>query len=151
MVMRHFYRLFEGVLNVPLMNAVMGYADKFEQTIEPGVAGVILRNGADLPSMSMFNAKKFALGIMQLVDGTQLGIVLLERIDAGAKLSLGSPAQGFTRFITVLLAHEGCGYICNDESVPFRTGEAWRVGGAGIAYNKSDDDLIFMVIDVRVD
>jgi hypothetical protein len=148
--MRHFLRLFEGVPNVPLMNAVMNYQDQFEQTVEPGAAGLVLRNGADLPTMGTFNAKKYALGIMQLVEGTQLGQVLLERVEAGAKLTLGGLEQGFTRFISVLLAHDGCGYICEDESVPLRTGEAWRVGSFGTAYNKSGDDLVFMVIDMKV-
>lgn len=149
--MRYFYRLFEGVPNVPLMNSIMGHHEIFGEAPQGGSVAV-LRNGADLPAMAQLtSAKKFALTIMQLVDGTALGPVILHQIEANGSKELLDAMPDYTRFIAVLHGDDGCSYLCEDESVPLRTGSAWRVGAGGRAINRSGDDLILMTIDIKVD
>lgn len=153
MTMRHFYKTLEGIPVAPLMVAVMDRQNLFAKGPEASIKadGVLLRNGTgDKDAMAVFGAKKLALSVLQLSDGTQLGNVGIFRIEPTGKLQQEVLA-GWSRFYVVLLGIHGATLSAADETINLRSGEIWWADGkqSRMIMNNSGDDLVILQIDVK--
>jgi hypothetical protein len=139
--MRYFHHVAQNVLNPPLIASVMRNQD----ALFPEHELATLRNGRDLEAMALVpDAKKMALGIMQMLNGTALGAIGIARCPHGAKLSLGG-------FLYVIHVSDGVEMLVGDEMVPLRVGDVWWTKETGIIINKSQDDAIIMSMDITID
>ncbi len=124
--MRAFWRVLQGQFNVPLMAEIMRNQGVFAE-------------GAPLPN----DAKKMALGIMQVSNGLALVDANLHRIEHNAKKVL--PIAIGQRYISILSGQLLC--MIGDECPPFNTGEVWWLANQeAILINKSGDDAIVLEV-----
>lgn len=175
--MQGFYRLAEGVIVLPLMNSIMTQPElwdkdkartTFEGTAHAQVHDILLRFGkmdgddliaADRPEMQRIaGAKMMALNIMNLVSGSQLGRVIITKLEPGKKILPHADVKGayaafYSRYCVVLQGLPGSLYRVADETVNMRTGEVWwaDVSKEHEVMNNSSDDRIHMLIDLRLD
>lgn len=162
--MRFFYRLVEGVPLVPLMNTIMHRQDLFVPLGEDGKVGVVVlraqdhsRDGghvADTVAMQAIPAaKKAALTLMQLVDGSALQTVEVLRLDPGGKLDWEPDTRGLSLYVIALHALSGALCSAGDETVNLRTGEFWWIDDRGPTQvaNNSADDLILLNVNLDID
>ena len=111
----------------------------------------VFAEGAQLPN----DAKKMALGIMQVSNGLALVDAVLRRIEHNTKLVLPSasgtalaPTVTHQRYISVLSGQLLC--MIGDECPPFNAGEVWWLAsGEAVLINKSGDDAIILEVIVK--
>ena len=134
--MRHFYKLLAGPTNTPLMVDIMQrQSDIFDAE---GYCKA-------LPP----DAKKLALGILQISNGTALTSVELRRIEHDHKF-LSRPTTD-AHFIAVLSGQVMC--LLDDECPAINAGEVWWIEPKveAIIVNKSGDDAVWLDVTVRMD
>ena len=115
--------------------------------------GIPLRDQhGDTPAMAALSVKRMALSVMQFSEASELGNVGIVKLEPGGKLDQ-PPLDGWTRFYAVLMATGGCMVSAGDEAVKMLSGDVWWVDGKEerAIRNNSQDDMIFMQIDVRID
>jgi hypothetical protein len=99
--------------------------------------------------------RALVLDLMRRVDGVQLGRVLVTRLKPGARITphvdQGAPAEYFTRYQIALQSFPGALFRAGDETVTFRTGDAWWFNNRveHEVTNNSTDDRIVCIVDVR--
>lgn len=173
--MRHFFRILENVIVQPTTASIMARpelwdANPVRTTIPNGphsqVSDILLRFGAadlstlqteDQPAMAKIHeAKKIALDVMRMVQGDQLGRVMITRLPAGGRITPhadeGPYARFYNRYHLVLQGLPGSLFRCDDETVQMLTGELWWFNShlEHEVMNNSKDDRIHMIIDCRV-
>lgn len=175
--MRYFYRLAQGVMVMPLMDAIMRQpalwsADDrrttFEGTPHKEVDDILIRFGGndgddleavDFPAAAKLPmAKDLAINVMQLVRGVRLGRLVITKLEPGRKILphkdvLGDYANYYTRYHVILQGLQGSLFTCGDETVQMLTGEVWWFDAAAehSLMNNSPDDRIHLLVDVRID
>ncbi len=104
--------------------------------------GAVFAEGASLPN----DAKKMALGIMQVSNGLALVDATLHRIEHNAKMVL--PMAIAQRYIALLSGQLLC--MIGEECPPFNTGDVWWLANQeAILINKSGDDAILLDVIVK--
>lgn len=179
--MRYFYQLAGGVMVMPLMAQLvrkphLWNADKarttFEGTPHGAVDDILLRFGTvdvevagdDLEAMDTLamaelrGAKDLARTVMNLVEGTRLGRVVITRLEPGKKILPHADVKGaytnyYTRYHVVLQGLSGSTFTCGDEAVQMKTGDIWWFDAKAehSVINNSADDRVHMLVDVRID
>jgi hypothetical protein len=100
-------------------------------------------------------ARALIFGLMSLVEGEQLGRVLITKLRPGATIAphvdMGSPAEFYDRFHIVLNSAPGCLFRSGDETVYMQTGDVWWFDNRAQheVINNSADDRIHLIIDIR--
>jgi quercetin dioxygenase-like cupin family protein len=101
--------------------------------------------------------KETALGVMQLLRGVQLGRMIVTRLKPGGTIAphedQGQVAKWYTRTHLVLAGKPGNMFTVEDETVQMLTGELWWFENkrSHSCVNKSDDDRVHLIMDVRVE
>lgn len=179
--MHYFYQLAGGVMVMPLMAQLarkpeLWNADKartaFEGTPHGSVDDILLRFGstdiataaddleaADTLAMrKLRGAKDMARTVMNLVEGTRLGRVVITRLEPGKKILPHADVKGaytdyYTRYHVVLQGLPGSVFNCGDEAVQMKTGDIWWFDAKAehSVINNSADDRVHMLVDVRID
>lgn len=175
--MRYFYRVTENAPILPLMAALARQPGlwnqnqlrkTFDDSPHTQVDDILLRfgkpDGDDLEAIDgelmhkLPGAKKMALDTMALLGGSRLGRVIITRLEPGKSIAphsdrMGEYASYYTRYHLVLQGLPGSQFNCGDETVCMRTGELWWFDASAehSVVNRSEDDRVHMLIDVRVD
>jgi len=139
----------------------------FEHSPHAQCADIILRFGAasvhalhpniDRPAMAVLGAKSMALQVMGLVGGTELGRVLITRLEPGKRIlphaDEGEYNRWFDRYHICLQSLPGVTFRCGEEKISPATGDLiWfnnRLEHEIV--NNSADSRITMIVDVRID
>jgi hypothetical protein len=174
---RYFQKLIEGVNVMPIAHSLMRQPGlwnedrvrtSFENSPHVQVDDIILRFGkpdgedllvSDRPAMAKLHpAKKVALDLMGLVGGSQLGRMVITRLEPGKKILPhkdvnGAYANYYSRYHVVLQGLPGSLFMCGDETVNMLTGEVWCFDASAehMVANNSKDDRIHMLVDIRID
>ena len=173
--MRNFLRLMQNAGVQPTIASLMRQpelwdTDTVRTTITNGphsqISDILLRFGPpdlstlqcrDLPAMrDIFGAKMLSLDVMRLVNGDQLGRVIITRLKPGGKIAPhadeGEYAEFYSRYHLVLQGLPGSLFRCGDETIQMLTGELWWFDShlEHEVINNSQDDRIHMIIDARV-
>ena len=128
--MRAFWRVLQGQFNIPLMAEIMRNQE------------AVFAEGALLPN----DARKMALGIMQVSNGLALVDATLHRIEHNAKKVL--PVAIGQRYISVLSGQLLC--MIGEECPPFNAGEVWWLANQeAVLINKSGDDAVLLDVIVK--
>lgn len=175
--MRYFHKVAENVGVMPLMHALMlqpGLWDEdmlrttFEGSPHKAVSDILLRFGKpdgddlmaqDRPCMQKLPmAKPLALDLMRGVGGSQLGRMVITRLEPGKKILPHKDVKGaycdfYSRYHVVLQGLPGSLFTCGDETVNMRSGEIWWFDAKSehMVDNNSADDRIHLLVDVRID
>ena len=152
--MRYLYRLLEGAVVVGVLTSVMqqkGAMSSADGDLK--VSGSLLREGLiDFDRMRYITgAKKLCLDVMGLAGGSSLGAVSLLRIDYGGKDRLSGHPSDHARLIVVL---NGIGMLTSgDETMAIKSGDIWMfdVTQDGLIQNSGQDELLLLLVDVRLD
>lgn len=173
--MRNFFRLMQNASVQPTLASIMRQPELWDTntlrtTIQGGphsqISDILLRFGEanltgllchDLPAMrDVFGAKSLALDVMRLVNGDQMGRVMVTRLKPGGRIDAhadeGEYAEFYSRYHLVLQGHPGSIFRCGNESVQMMTGELWWFEShlEHEVLNNSSEDRIHMIIDARV-
>jgi hypothetical protein len=174
--MRNFHRLAQGLAVGPLMASIARHPDLWDSDkLRTGIANgphaeasdIILRFGKpdindlypsdDRPAMALLGAKGMALQIMTLVGGSELGRVLVTRLEPGKHIlphaDEGTYSDRFDRYHVCLQSLPGNLFRCGDEAISPETSDLWWFNSSiehEIA-NNSKDDRITLIVDVRID
>ncbi len=133
--MRHFYRVLQSQPNLPLMTEIMRRQDELFAT--GGLA-------KEVP----VDARKMALAVMQVTNGTALIATALMRLEHDSKVPLPKPE--FAHYLAVLQGQVIC--MIGEEAPAMNTGEVWWLKPEeAIVINKSGDDAILLYVVVKVD
>src|ERR1700722_13180817 len=102
--MRHFYRMVDGAPMAVLMSAVMKRQDLLvPASDDPKISRAVLREiYTDKAVMALPPVKKLALGILQMVDGSLLGSMWLDRLDPAGRSAPPESINGFSNYSVVL-------------------------------------------------
>lgn len=135
--MKHFYKLMSGPSNAPLMTEVM--RKRAELFDDKG-------DGKTLP----LDAKRMALGIMQVVNATGLDKAELAWLNHDGKSLYPANGSG-AHYIAVLSGQVMC--LADDECPALNAGEVWWVDAKddAIILNKSGDDAVVLRVSLKVD
>lgn len=93
--------------------------------------------------------------VMRLVEGTELGRVLITKLGAGKSIpphiDQGAPVEYYTRYQIVLQSLPGCTFQIEEERVNFRAGEVWRIENSKThsVVNNSADERLVVICDIR--
>lgn len=172
--MRNFLRLMNNATVLPTLASIMRQpelwdADDVRTTIPNGphsqVSDILLRFGAkdlttlqcfDRPAMrDVFGAKVTSLDVMRLVNGDQLGRVMITRLPPGGRIEPhvdeGEYAEFYSRYHLVLHGSPGSLFRCGGETVNMITGELWWFDShlEHEVVNNSPEDRIHMIMDIR--
>ena len=132
--MRHVWKTPIGAQNPPLMTEIM--RKRAELFDKDGV-------GTALPP----DAKKIAIGIMQLTNSVALLTANLIWIDHDKRVSLPEDETG-SRFIATLSGQVMC--LVDDECPAMNGGEIWWVDKSAIVLvNKSGDDAVLLLVSLK--
>lgn len=175
--MRYFHKLADNVMVMPVLHTIMRNPtlwdqDKcrttFEGTPHGQVSDILLRfgskDGDDLEAVdteamkTIPAAKMLAINVMQLVNGSRLGRVIVTRMEPGKKILPHADTQGlyadyYSRYHVVLQGLPGSLFTCGDETVNMLTGDMWWFDAHAehAIQNNSKDDRVHMMVDVRID
>lgn len=109
------------------------------------------------PSKLLPHAKELALWLMNGVQGTRLGRVMINKMEPGGVIyrHADTPvhARYWSRFHIVLFAKPGNDFHCGNEVVNMLTGEVWyfRNDLEHEVINNSNEARIHMVVDIKCD
>ena len=157
---RYFHKIVEGINVLPVMHPIMRNPAWWEQD------DIVLRNGAsgeftaqDAPLLKQIpSAKAFGLDLMKLVSGSQLGRMVISRVEYGKKFVPTKEANGkyrefYSRYHLILQGLPGNLFTCGNETVAMLTGEVYWFDMLSDYFllNNSADDRIHLQIDVRID
>jgi aspartyl/asparaginyl beta-hydroxylase (cupin superfamily) len=113
-------------------------------------------NCVNYPAMFILpQIRALTMGLMPLVEGEQLGRVIISRLPAGKVVKPhadeGRYSEYYDRFHLVLCSAPGCLFHCGDETVHMATGELWWFDNNIIheVTNNSAGDRIHLIIDIR--
>lgn len=93
--------------------------------------------------------------LMKLVDGVQLGRVVISRLRPGAGITPhrdeGIPATYYSRYQIALQSLPGVVFKAGDEQVSMKTGDCWWFDNTKehSVINNSAEDRISLILDIR--
>lgn len=93
--------------------------------------------------------------LMRTVEATRLGRVIITKLMPGKTITphvdQGAPATYFERYQIALQSLPGALFNIGNETVNFRTGDAWWINNEveHSVVNNSADDRIVMIVDLR--
>lgn len=174
--MRNFHKLSGGIVVGPLMATIARHSELWNnddlrtalpESPHAQASDMILRFGRpdindlypadDRPSMALLGAKQTALQVMGLVGGSELGRVLVTRLEPGKRIlphvDEGAYSERFDRYHVSLQSLPGNVFRCGDEQVSPETGDLYWFNN-NIEHeivNNSNDSRITLIIDVRID
>lgn len=99
--------------------------------------------------------RPLVFGLMSMVEGEQLGRVLITKLRPGAVIAphvdMGAPATFYQRYHIVLHSAPGCLFRAGDETVYMRPGELWWFDNTveHEVINNSAEERIHLILDVR--
>mgnify|MGYP001585297111 CR=1 FL=1 len=136
--MRSFFKMSINIQNIPLMAEIMRRQDELFD--EAGAA-------KSLPA----DAKRMALGIMQLVNGSGLALAQIQHMKHDSKHVFEKDENVLDHYICVLAGQVMC--LLGEECPAMNAGEVWWVAGTddAILINKSGDDALVLKVVIRVD
>lgn len=159
--MKNFLKHAAGVPSNPEMNALMTRQDAFSPTGVKGVTEIVIRefDAGERVARDAAGAKEFpglklkALRFMSVLEGVQLGRVVLLRIDPKAYVPIGNDSLYFQSYLIVLYALSPTLVTAGDESVQVVGGDYWWADLRQDAslLNSSDDEVFAMIVDIRID
>lgn len=108
------------------------------------------------PAMFLLpQVRALAMGLMPLVEGEQLGRVIVSKLPAGGVVKPhadeGRYSEYYDRFHVVLSSAPGCLFHCDDETVHMAAGDLWWFDN-NITHevtNNSAEDRVHLIIDIR--
>jgi hypothetical protein len=129
---------------------------RFSDTSDKGIGDVIqcewLAASILLPA-----AKSLALSVMGLMQGEQLGRVMITRLPPGKSIvphadTKGKYANFYTRYHIPLVSDPGVSFNCGGESLNMTPGGIWWFNGhrEHSVVNNSASDRINLIVDCRV-
>lgn len=93
--------------------------------------------------------------LMRRVEGTQLGRVIITKLEPGKKIPVhedqGAPVEFYSRYQIALQSLPGALFTIDDETVNFRSGDVWKITNSkphGVV-NNSADSRIVVIVDIR--
>lgn len=174
--MRNFHRLAQGLAIAPLMMTLLRHPELWDadrtRTAIPGgphaaASDIILRFGKpslddtgpfdNRPAMTTLGAMNMALGVMQLVGGSELGRVVITRLPPGCRITPhadeGSYSRTFTRHQIMLESQPGNVFRCGGEEISPLTGDLWWFNSSleHEVVNNSVSDRLALIVDCRID
>lgn len=99
--------------------------------------------------------RKIALSIMSLVEGEELGRIVVTRLSPGREIyphvDEGAYADYYDRFQLCLQGEKGCSFFAEDEVVDMLSGELWWFNRKAkhSVRNTSNVDRIHIILDIR--
>jgi len=96
------------------------------------------------------------LDIMRLVDGTQLGRVIITKLKPDGKITphidKGDAGDAYTRYHTVLKGKKGNNFTSGRDTVSMLSGQTWWVNNhiTHSVHNDTDDDRIHIIMDILI-
>lgn len=152
--MRHFYLLCENAVPMPAMANLMRHGELWD-----GDAIVLRHASRNTDAGKVLSGPiGLSLTIMQLLGGTQLEAVGIYRLEPKATAQDRAPDdRAFTRYRILLQCKPGVLWTFENETISPKTGDCWWMDhgpdGEGTieVRNKSDDDLIVLAFDIRLD
>ncbi len=132
--MRNFYKLPVNLPNVPLMTEIMRRRDE-------------LFSGSDKAAVIPDDAKRMALGILQITNGSAVALPSLQWMIHDSKDVW--PPNPDNHYLVILSGQIMC--MVNDECPAMNASEAWWVDNKSeaILINKSGDDAILLHVFVK--
>lgn len=179
--MKFFHRLGEGNDFTGLLNAVMRQPELWNQnslrTKTPNsphaeAEDIILRFTPFLESdpgsimeriecentpafLALPQSRVLIFNLMHLVEGEQLGRVMITKLAPGHSIHLHKDEGGYARFYDryhfVLQGLPGSLFNAGNETVGMKTGDVWWFDNAQLhqVVNNSADDRIHMIVDIH--
>lgn len=162
----------QNAQSAAFLNAIMRDPDLWNQDMSRTAAepyremdDIILRDVvhpprecADRSEMARFPyARAMAFDLMRMVGGVQLGSLIICKLQPAQKMPLhveaGPCAEFYSRYMVVLNAGAGAIYSSGDETVNMASGDVWWIDHKAQhgAKNNSQDDFIWLMIDLRVE
>jgi aspartyl/asparaginyl beta-hydroxylase len=178
--LKNFLRIAEGVDVITILNAIQAKPDLWDENTlrtahplsphkechdiwvffnktEDDIRSVVddvrvipYRAWKELPQL-----RSVIFDLMRRVEGTELGRVIITRIEPGNKIPAhvdqGAPVEYYSRYQIVLQNLPGSVFQIEDERVLFRAGEVWRINNAKehSVINNSADSRIVVIVDIR--
>ena len=178
--MRNFLRIAEGVDVMPILHAIHSKPELWDEqplrTTHPAsphkecsdiwlwfnevpedetkvfddIQVIPYRAWKELPQV-----RPIIFDLMRRVEGTQLGRVIVTRLEPGKKIpphvDQGAPVEFYSRYQIVLQSLPGALFKIEDETVNFRAGEVWKIDNSKehSVVNNSIDSRIVIIADIR--
>lgn len=154
--MKYLQKLTEGVITLPPCHSLIRRPHVWDND------SVLIRFGQlqceDQPgALLVRGAKELSINVMGLVQGVQLGRVIINRMECGTRRPSPEIEKDYfdfyNRYHLILQGLPGCMLSCGDETVNTQTGELWwfEYAAQHSIINNSKDDLIYMSVDIRID
>jgi len=175
--MDNFHKIWEGVPTGQLLNAIKRQPELWDQntlrTTHPGTAHDEVNDiwlffnelGGDTANDKIVmpypawdklpQARPIIFDLMRLVEGVQLGRVIITRLAPGKKIKPhvdgGAPAEYYTRYQVALKSMPGALFRIGEETVNFQSGEIWMIDNRKEheVMNNSAEERIVMIVDIR--
>lgn len=101
-------------------------------------------------------ARPLVFGLMNQVEGTLLGRVMVTRLRPGKRIlphadTRGRYANSMMRYHIVLQSEPGAIFRAEDEQISMRAGEVWQFNAHAEheVVNNSADDRLHLIVDIR--
>lgn len=175
--MQHFFKIGD-VNTLPLLHAIMRQPELWDQnqlrTKFPGTphaevsdiwlwfnaeTSTDIKNDKETVSYSAWEklpqARQIIFDLMRAVEGSQLGRVIITKLEPGKKIiphkDAGATVDFYKRYQIALQSMPGAIFNIGDESVNFATGEVWLINNKEehSVQNNSKDDRIVMIVDIH--
>jgi len=177
---KHFLKIAEGVDIMPVLRAVHAKPDLWDEhdlrtthPLSPHLEAhdiwcffnaipedpkeivddtkvIAYRGWSELPQL-----RPIIFDLMRRVEGTELGRVLITKLEPGKKIPLhadeGAPVTHYSRYQIALQSLPGAIFEIEDEKVNFRTGDVWKIDNSArhSVVNNSADDRIVVIVDIH--
>lgn len=147
---------YPGTPHTDVSDVILRFSDTSTSRMDSeviGDSGIIWH-----PSSEILSAvKPLVLGIMRIVDGYELGRVIITRVRPGGVIrphadDKGDYVQEFSRYHIVLQGLPGSLYHCGNETVNMQTGSCWWFQHLEVhsIENNSADDRIHILADYKI-
>ena len=158
--MKHFHRLAQGIMTMPIMDAIVRHPALWNAISEP--QQIILRALPELRDTEaariLGGIKKVALDAMTMFGASQLGSAMVQKIESGKRAVFKAASKGdlFAQYRFVLhaaLPYAEMPFLCGDEAVRMEPGELWWVDSKipSAVNNVTNDDIVHVIFHLRHD
>lgn len=179
--MRNFLKMAQGVNILPLLHAVHRQPELWNQnTLRTSHPGTVHSQVDDIwlwfnefckdDPYTVVNSKdcipypawqalpecrSLVFDLMRLVEGVQLGRVLITRLPPGKCISphidQGAPAEFYSRYQIALQVYPGTTFKAGNEQINMKTGDCWLFDNTQehSVTNNSIEDRIVLIVDIR--
>lgn len=155
--MKHFYRLAQGIMTIPAMDALMRHPELWNALSDP--QQIVLRANPEFRDTeavrSLSHIKRCALDTMTMLGCSQLGGLVVQKIAPTGKVVFRASGKDdpFSHYRMVLHAHPGVLSLCGEETVNMEPGELWWVDTktTNAINNQTPDDVVHVLVHLRHD